>query len=55
MQRWIQYLNSCVAVSASEVVEAPGASVPFSLKTILVDMEEARYTGMILSNSIAAW
>ena len=37
-QRWIQYLNRCVYVSASEVVEAPGVSIPFSLEPILFDM-----------------
>ena len=39
LQRWSQYLNRCVAESASEVEEAPGASVPFSLEPILVDLE----------------
>ena len=27
--RWSQYLNRCVSASALEVVEAPGARVPF--------------------------
>ena len=30
-RRWIQYLNRCVAASASEVVEATGDSVSLSL------------------------
>ena len=38
-RRWSQYLNMCVAASASKVAEAPGASAPFSLEPILVDME----------------
>ena len=31
LRRWSQYLNRCVAALDSEVEEAPGASVPFSL------------------------
>ena len=38
-RRWSQYLNTCVAASAPEVEEALGASVPFSLGPILVDLE----------------
>ena len=38
-RRWSQYLNRCVAESASELEEAPGVSVPFSLKPILVELE----------------
>ena len=34
--RWSQYLNRCMAVLASEVEDAPGASVTFSLEPILV-------------------
>ena len=45
---WSQYLNRCVAESASEVVEAPGASFPFSLEPILVDLEGGRYICPIL-------
>ena len=32
--RWSQYLNIFVAASTSDVVDAPGASVSFSLKPI---------------------
>ena len=38
-RRWSQYLNRCVAGSALEVEEAPGASVPCSIKPILVELE----------------
>ena len=43
----------CVAVSALEGVEAPGASVPFSLKPIMVEMERGRYIDPILPASLA--
>ena len=36
---WGQYLYRCVTASASEVVEAPGTSVRFSLEPIPVDLE----------------
>ena len=38
LRRWSHYLNRCVAELASEVEEAPGASIPFSLEPILVDL-----------------
>ena len=44
-RRWSQYLNMCVAASASEVVEAPGCSVPFSLKPIMFKLEGGHYIG----------
>ena len=47
-QRWSQYLNRCVAALSSEVKEAPGASVPFYLKPILVNLEGGRIMGPIL-------
>ena len=47
---WIQYLNRCVDSSALEVVEAPGGSVSFSLKPILIDLEGGRYVGPILQD-----
>ena len=47
-RRRSQYLNMCVATSPSKVVEAPGASVPFSLEPILVYLEGGRYIGPIL-------
>ena len=50
---WIQYLNRCMAASASEVVEAPGASFPFSLKPILVELEGGRYVVRILPLSLS--
>ena len=46
-RRWIQYLNRCVAASASEVEDAPGASFIFSLEPILVNLEGGRYTSPI--------
>ena len=52
-QRWSQYINRCVAASASEVVEAPGASIPFSLEPIMVVLEEGRYVGPILPGPLA--
>ena len=53
LRRWSQYLNMCVAASASEVEEAPGASVPFSLEPILVELEGGRYIGPILPAALA--
>ena len=52
-RRWSQYLNRCVAASASELEEAPGASVLFSLKSTLIEMEGERYTVPILPASVA--
>ena len=52
LRQWSQYLNRCVAASDSEVVEAPGASVPFSLEPIMVEMEGSRYIGPILLISL---
>ena len=40
-------------VSSSEVVEVPGAGVPFSLESILVNMEGGRYIVPILPVSLA--
>ena len=51
-RQWIQYLNRCVDASASEVVEAPKDSVPFSLEPILVDLDGGRYMGPILPGSL---
>ena len=48
LQRWSQYLSRCVLALALEVEEAPGASVPFSFRKILVDTEGGRYIGQIL-------
>ena len=42
-----------MAASASEVEEAPRASVPFSLEPILVYLEGGRYIGPILPASLA--
>ena len=42
-----------MAALAAEVQEAPEASVPFSLKPILVDPEEGRYIVAILPGSLA--
>ena len=57
--RLSQYLNRCVAALASEVEEAPGASTPFSLKPLLVEMEGGHYTVPIipaaLVNLVAGW
>ena len=47
-RRWRHYLNRCAAASASEVVEAPGGSVPFFLEPMMVDLELGRYTGPTL-------
>ena len=38
LQWWSQYFNICVVASDSEVVEAPGERVPFSLEPILVKL-----------------
>ena len=51
--RWSQYLNMCLAASASKVVEAPGGSIPLFLKPILVDLEGVSYIGPILPVSLA--
>ena len=52
-RRWSQYLNRCVAASASELEEAPGASVLFSLEPILIKLEGGQYIGPILPASLA--
>ena len=52
-RRWSEYLNRCAAAPASKVMKAPGASVSFSLKPILVELEEGRYIGPILPVSLA--
>ena len=52
-RRWSQYLNRCVAALASEVVKEPGASVPFYLEPILVELEGGRYIGPTLPASLA--
>ena len=39
LRRWSQYLNRHVAALALEVEKALGASVPFSLKPILINLE----------------
>ena len=38
-RRWSQYLNRCVYAWDSEVLEAPGVSIPFFPEPIMVDME----------------
>ena len=53
MPTGVQYLNRCVAASASEVEKAPGASVPFYLEQTLVDLEGGRYIGPILPAALA--
>ena len=53
LRLWSQDLNRCVAASALEVEEALGASVPFFLEPILVDLEGGRYIGPILPASLA--
>ena len=40
--RWSTYLNMCVAKSSLEDVGSPGAMSPFSLETILLDLEGGR-------------
>ena len=52
-RRWIQYLNRCVAASASKVVEVPGASVPLFLEPILIGLDRGQYIGPILPISLA--
>ena len=52
LQRWSQYLNMCMPASSSELLEAPGASIPFSFELILVDLEGGRYAGPILPGSL---
>ena len=47
-RRWSLYLNRCVAVSASESLDAPGCLAPFSLDPILADLEGGRYLRLIL-------
>ena len=39
----------CVAASASEALEAPGAYIPFMLEPILPKIEGGRYMGPILT------
>ena len=42
-----------MTASTSKVVEALGASVPFSLELILVEIEGGRYISLILLISLA--
>ena len=53
LRRLSHYLNRCVAELASEVEEAPGASIPFSLEPIMVELEGGRYIVPILPASLA--
>ena len=53
LRRWSQYLNRCVAALDLELVEAPGANVPFSLEPILVELEGGCYIGRILPASLS--
>ena len=46
------YLNRCVAVSASESLDALGCQVPFSLKPILADLQGGQYVGPILPTAL---
>ena len=53
MSQWRSlYLNMCVAASAltsaSESLDAPGCSAPFSLEPILAELEVGQYIGPIL-------
>ena len=48
-----QYLNRCVAASASDVVEALGSRVPISIEPILVELERGGYIGSIFPTSLA--
>ena len=45
---WSLYLNSCVKASSSKGVGAAGATVPFSLEPILLELEVGRYVGPLL-------
>ena len=40
---WSLYLNLCVKAFSSEDLGAPGATVPFSVETIILDFEGGRY------------
>ena len=53
LQRWSWYLNRYVAALASEVEEAMGASVHFSLKPILVELEGGSNIDQIPPDSLA--
>ena len=50
---WSLYLNRCVDAFSSESLDAPGPNVPFSIKTIMVELEGGRYVGPILPASFA--
>ena len=53
LQRWSQYFNSCMAASASDVVEVPGSRVPFSIKPIMVELGGGCYIRQILTIFLA--
>ena len=55
LQKWILYLNRCVAVSAIYALKALGANVPFLLKPILAKFEEGHYIGLILPMQLTDW
>ena len=52
-QRWSLYLKRCVIASSSEDVWAAGETVPFSLEPILLELEGARYVGLLLTLPLA--
>ena len=53
LQWWSLYLNRCVDALSSESLDAPGPNVPFSIETIMVELEGGRYVGPILTASLA--
>ena len=46
-------INQCIMASYSEDVGLPGATVPFFIHTILLDLEGGRYVGPLLPGSLA--
>ena len=52
---WSLYLNRCVDALESEALNAPGCHAPFSLETILEELEGGKYVVPILPASLAAY
>ena len=46
------YLNTCVTALYSEDLGASGATVPFSVELILIELEGGRYAGPLLPDTL---
>ena len=49
LRLWSLYLNRCVTALSSEDIGAAGATVPFSLEPILLELGSGRYVRRLLN------